>query len=84
MTDLEGSFDIYCNKCEFSHWCDRECKSYKLQSTIDAIELYNINHKKQNLKSSLTLENVCYKTNELSLIVDRLIQEDKSKRMEVK
>ena len=40
VTDLNGSFDSYCNGCEFREWCTRESKPFKLQTTVDAIELY--------------------------------------------
>jgi hypothetical protein len=39
--DKAVEFSSYCNKCEFTSWCDKKHKPFMLQSTIEANELYN-------------------------------------------
>jgi hypothetical protein len=34
-------FATYCNKCEFTDWCDKKNKPMKLQSVIEANNLCN-------------------------------------------
>ena len=67
-TDIKASFSNYCKDCELSHWCDRKNKSFKLATTIEALEYYNMR------EEAYPLEKKAYKPYELALIVKRLIE----------
>ena len=76
IADFNGKFNTYCNGCEFSDWCNRENKSFKLKTTIEAFEHYLMSE-----NGSITQEkkDINYKNFQYSLIVERMIEEEKKK-----
>lgn len=76
MEDTNSGFDkitaysSYCNKCEFSSWCNKKNKTFLLQTTIEAKDLFISMRKKTFAFDYLELP---YKTYQLANILENVV-----------
>ncbi len=80
VTDLGGKLGAYCNRCEFSEWCEREKQSCRLATTDEAL----IDYKQLFEQKSLTMnrEDFSYKSYHQAEKIHAMIEKEKNENMQ--